>query len=71
MNIAIDIRSLMYGNLTGVGIYTYNLLKYLFEEDKSNHYFLMYNSYKDVSATLPKFPAENITWCGFQYPNKL
>ncbi len=71
MNIGIDIRSLMFGRYSGVGVYTYNLLKNLFEIDSENQYFLFYNSYRDVSTTLPKFEYENVKYCGFQWPNKL
>ena len=36
MNIGIDIRSLMFGHYSGVGIYTYNILKNIFRIDKKN-----------------------------------
>jgi glycosyltransferase involved in cell wall biosynthesis len=71
MNIAIDIRCLMERELTGVGEYTFNLLKHLFETDNTNEYFLFYNSRQDVSKYIPKFPKNNIHYCAFHWPNKL
>src|SRR3989339_70980 len=69
MNIAIDIRNLMENEITGVGEYTFNLLTALFELDKSNNYFLFYNSSKNV--TVPPFNFENVKLVKFSFPNKL
>ena len=70
MNIAIDIRCLMDDKLTGVGEYTYNLLKNVFQEDSHNQYYLFYNSRKDVSAQVKRFQQDNVHYCEFKYPNK-
>ncbi|HMB26374.1 MAG TPA: glycosyltransferase family 1 protein [Patescibacteria group bacterium] len=71
MNIAIDIRCLMERELTGVGEYTFHLLKHLFEIDNQNNYYLFYNSRQNVSPYIPEFPKKNIHYCQFRLPNKL
>ncbi|HCC23345.1 TPA: hypothetical protein DF272_04160 [Candidatus Falkowbacteria bacterium] len=69
MNIAIDIRSLMHPNRTGVGEYTHELLSALFTLDQKNQYWLFYNSAKSVNV--PKFNFPNVHYAKFSYPNKL
>lgn len=68
MNIAIDIRTLMDKNFSGISIYTYNLLFKLVELDKENNYFLYYNSFKKVN--FPKLP-ERVKIYSTHYPNKI
>ncbi|NCD00855.1 glycosyltransferase family 1 protein [bacterium] len=68
MNIAIDIRTLMDKNFSGVSIYTYNLLLKLVEIDKDNNYFLYYNSFKKVK--FPEIP-EKVKIYSTHYPNKI
>jgi len=69
MNIAVDIRCLMDNQITGVGEYTFELLKALLEKDNSNQYYLFYNSAKKVSV--PEFNKSNAHYVKFSYPNKL
>jgi len=69
MKIGIDVRSLMDKNYSGVGWYTFNILKSLFELDKQNQYLLFYNSAHQVE--LPKFEFDNVKYVGFNYPNKI
>ncbi len=85
MNIAIDIRSLMTKQRTGVGEYTYELLDAVFlntntedaekkedtENIEINQYFLFYNSYKDVSENIPKWEYDNVHYVCTRMPNKL
>lgn len=71
MNIGIDIRCLMEKEITGVGEYTYHLLRHLFEIDNKNNYYLFYNSRQDVEKYIPKFPKDNVHYCRFSAPNKL
>ena len=71
MNIAIDIRSLMTNNLTGVGEYTLELLKELLKNDSTNHYYLFYNSASNVADNVPKFEGTNINYIHTHVPNKL
>jgi glycosyltransferase involved in cell wall biosynthesis len=71
MNIGIDIRSLMEKEITGVGEYTYHLLRHLFEIDNKNNYYLFYNSRQDVEKYIPSFPKDNVHYCKFEFPNKL
>lgn len=71
MNIGIDIRCLMHPIKTGVGEYTFELLNSLFNIDKTNQYFLFYNSANDVSASIPQWKGDNIHYITTKYPNKL
>jgi glycosyltransferase involved in cell wall biosynthesis len=71
MNIVIDIRSLTDKKRTGVGEYSYELLDSLFDIDKENNYFLFYNSFSDVSASLPKWVQDNVHFVGTKFPNKI
>ena len=71
MFIGVDIRCLMNSNRTGVGEYTYQLLNAIFAIDKTNQYFLFYNSSKDVSKNIPKWEQDNARYVGLKWPNKL
>lgn len=70
MNIGVDIRPLMDSARTGVGEYTYEFLNALFKIDSQNQYFLFYNSAKDVSSNIPKWPQDNVHFIETKYPNK-
>jgi glycosyltransferase involved in cell wall biosynthesis len=70
-NIGIDARCLMEENLTGVGEYTYNLLKNLFEIDGENQYFLFFNKKRPFLGHVDKLKNHNVSLCEFNYPNKL
>jgi len=61
----------MNSNRTGVGEYTYQLLNSIFQIDKTNQYFLFYNSSKDVSKNIPKWEQDNVRYVGLKWPNKL
>ncbi|HUT22617.1 MAG TPA: glycosyltransferase family 1 protein [Candidatus Bipolaricaulota bacterium] len=69
-NIAIDVRCLLEERLTGVGEYTFNLLKSIFDIDRNNQYFLFYNQSEPFLGHIKKLEAENVTLCGFKIPNK-
>ncbi len=71
MNIGIDIRPLMSSTRAGVGEYTYELLDAIFKIDKTNKYFLFYNSYSDVSSNIPKWSQDNVHYVSTKWPNKL
>lgn len=71
MNIGIDIRPLMTGARTGVGEYTFELLNAIFQADKTNRYFLFYNSYSDVSQNIPRWTQDNVKYIYTRWPNKL
>ena len=70
MNIGIDIRPLMTAPRTGVGEYTYELLNAIFRIDRTNQYFLFYNSSRDVSANIPAWDYPNVKIIGSHIPNK-
>lgn len=71
MNIGVDIRCLMDKERTGVGEYTYNLLKAIFLLDKENQYYLFYNSNKNIFQNIPQWEQNNVHYVGTKYPNKL
>lgn len=71
MNIAIDIRCLMEKQLTGVGEYTLNLLKKLFEQDNRNEYYLFFNSSKNIKSSITRLNHKNVHYCKFHWPNKM
>lgn len=71
MNIGVDIRCLMDKERTGVGEYTYNLLKAIFLLDKENQYYLFYNSNKNIFQNIPQWKQNNVHYVGTKYPNKL
>jgi glycosyltransferase involved in cell wall biosynthesis len=58
MRIGIDVRC-AFGKKTGVGYYTYNLLKALFRLDRENDYLLFFNSLKEKPEDL--FRGENLS----------
>jgi len=70
MNILIDIRPLMDKRYSGVAEYTYELLKALLKIDQQNQYWLLYNSFHDVSSRLPLFDYPNVSIIRTKYPNK-
>ena len=71
MKIAIDLRPLMAGKISGVEMYIVSMLKALFEEDAKNEYVLWYNSYKNIDIS--HFPVEfpNVTLKRTRIPNKI
>ena len=69
MKIAIDIRSLMNSQYSGVGWYVFNLLSALFAADRDNEYLLFYNSNKAVD--LPNFAGDNVRLQPYNWSNKL
>jgi glycosyltransferase involved in cell wall biosynthesis len=71
MKIGIDLRTLAEGKITGVEVYTTNLLKALFALDVENQYRLFYNSYRGVPSHLPEFDFPNVQWKIFHYPNRI
>ncbi len=71
MNIVIDIRPLMEGNLSGVEVYLLNLLPELFACDQENSYILFANARRNVSFSLPDFQRKNVSVIQTKIPNKL
>jgi len=72
MRIGIDIRPLLDSARSGIGEYTQNLLKAIFETDKTNQYFLFYNVWnKNLEKNLPKFDFPDVKWCATRWPNKV
>lgn len=70
MNIGVDIRPLMVKNKTGIGEYTFELLNAIFKEDTKNHYFLFFNSSKEINKNIPNWDQTNIHYVSTRYPNK-
>ena len=73
MIIGVDIRP-FYGNqLTGVGIYTWEILHHLLKLDQKNQYKLFFNSSKKhLPKVLDSFTAyDNVELFSFRYPSRL
>ncbi len=71
MRIAIDLRPLMSGKISGVEVYIENMLKSLFELDQKNEYILWYNAFKKVDVS--HFPTDysNVKLKRTKIPNKI
>ncbi len=67
VRVAIDVRSLMEGRLSGVEIYTIELLRALTALSPQTSWHLFYNSWKEVS--MPEF--SHVTWEPWRMPNIL
>ena len=71
MKIGIDIRCLMSSTRTGVAEYAYELLNAILKIDKTNQYWLFYNSHTDVTEHTPLWSQGNIHYVATRWPNKL
>lgn len=75
MKIAVDVRPLLGQEPSGVGEYTLNLLKKIFEQDTVNSYVLFYNVYKPGydKLILENFANKyhNVTIKATHWPNKI
>ena len=71
MKIAIDLRPLMGGKISGVEVYIKSMLEALFELDQENEYVLWYNAFKEVDIS--HFPKDypNVTIKRTRIPNKI
>lgn len=69
--IAIDIRPLMGGKISGVEVYTHYLLKYLFKIDQKNTYLLFTNAIKNQDYWLPPYDPSRVFFIQTRFPNKL
>lgn len=69
MKIAIDLRSLHTGKLSGIENYILNVVEYLLARDTKNTYTLFYNSYKPVNVE--HFHFVNSTVVKTRVPNRL
>ncbi len=69
MRIAINCRSFLLKNYTGIGRYAYNLVKSLSQIDRENEYWLYaQKKYFDFKRRIPRVPADNfsvkVDWFG-------
>lgn len=72
MRIAIDLRSLQSGQLTGVETYTHNILSRLLTQDKHNSYTLFYNKFfSSGNLNLGHFQYMNSKLVKTRYPNRI
>lgn len=69
MKIAIDLRSLSSGSMSGVENYTASLLEYLLPLDRKNEYILFYNSFKP--RVFQEFNVVNSEVKTTRWPNKV
>lgn len=69
MKIAIDLRSLSSGNMSGVENYTMNLLEHMLPMDHKNNYILFYNAAK--ARSFHQFNVVNSEIKATRVPNKI
>lgn len=67
MQVAVDVRSLQEGRLSGVEVYTTHLLRELTKIDGTIAWQLFYNTFTQVN--MPLF--SNVEWRTFRWPNKI
>lgn len=67
MRVAIDVRSLQEGRLSGVEVYTIQLLTELTKRSNQVDWQLFYNAFGQVA--MPDF--SNVTWQVWRWPNKI
>lgn len=71
MKIAIDLRPLMAGKISGVEVYIKSMLETLFEANTGHEFVLWYNAFKKVDTShFPKLP-KNAKLLRTRIPNKL
>ncbi len=70
MKIAIDLRPLMSGKISGVEVYIQSMLKALFEADSKNQYILWYNSFKNIDIAHFPLNYPNVKLVRTRIPNK-
>jgi len=71
MKIIIDIRHLTKTEPSGVGQYTQELLKALFDLDKENEYILFSSGSKKAQANLPTYNYPNVKKMRINLPNRI
>jgi len=70
MRIGIDARSILKQR-TGVGNYTFNLIKHLSRLDGENRYVLFYSHHLNVKSVIPEMEKRNFENRFIRFPNKL
>lgn len=71
MKIAIDLRPLMAGKVSGVEVYIKSMLEALFELKTKHKFVLWYNAFKKIDTShFPKLP-KNVKLVRTRIPNKL
>ena len=70
MRIGIDARSVLKQR-TGVGNYTFNLIRTLSKLDQENQYVLFYSHHKNVRSAIPVIGNPNFESKFIRFPNKL
>ncbi len=68
MDIAIDVRSLIDGRLSGIERYTLNIVRGLLQVAPQHTYHLFYNAARAAPRPVLAGP---VVWHGFRYPNKI
>lgn len=71
MKIAIDLRPLMSGKISGVEVYIKSMLEAIFEADQKNEYILWYNAFKEVDTSHFPTTYPNVKLVRTRIPNKL
>ena len=71
MIIAIDLRALTSNAISGVEVYTINLLNNLLKDDKKNTYVLYVNAFKNSEKIFSHFKNKNYKKVQTRIPNKI
>lgn len=71
MRVGVDLRHMQEGINTGIGQYSYNLLRNLIPIDGSIEYHLFYNAFKPFKGMVSYFPFKNVKWHTFDLSNKI
>lgn len=71
MRIAIDLRPLMSGKISGVEIYIKSMLEAIFKQDSKNDYVLWYNAFKEIDTSHFPTAYPNVKLFRTRIPNKL
>lgn len=69
--VGVDARTFLTQRASGVGIYTQELLKNLFELDSVNEYVLFSNAYSQKNPARAWYQSHHIDWSEIRFPNKV
>ena len=71
MKIAIDIRPLMSGKISGVEVYILSMLEAIFEADQENEYIVWYNAYHPIDTSTFPIHYPNVKLVHTRIPSRL
>lgn len=71
MKIAIDIRPLMSGKISGIEVYILSMLEAIFEADQENEYIVWYNAYHPIDTSSFPIKYKNVKLKHTRIPSRL